>query len=288
MRRFIIGIGVAFLLVGSASPAAAETFRVRIVKGDGFRPADRTIKLGDSVRWTNGSGQKRQVVSDTGAFVSPILAPGTSWPFTFRAAGNYRYHDGLRPTSKGVVHVKGPPPSVSLGASLPVVKYGTQDTLSGVVSSQKAGETVTVLAQVYPQTSFAALGSVTTSTGGGWAFAVTPTILTSYQARFRNATSQPVTVAVQPKVTFKYGHGYMSTQVTAASSFAGRFVYLQRRSRFGQWIIIRKLKLGPRSGRIFRPPTRKGLTTLRILLTTNQAGRGYLSSHSGTQRVRHA
>ena len=286
MRRLFIGTvaGMAFLLL-AASPAAAETFRVRIVKGDGFRPASLTIKVGDSVRWTNGAAEKRQIVSNTGAFSSPILAPGSGWTFTFRAAGNYRYHDGLRPALKGVVHVQGPPPSVSMAASLPSVTYGTQVTLSGVVSSKKDGQTVTLLTQPYPQTAFGELAKVTTTTGGAWAFTVTPTIQTSYQARFKGSISQPVTIGVRPKVTFSYAHRYMSTRVTAATSFAGHFVWLQRRSRFGQWIAVRKLKLGLRSGRIFRPPNRKGVSVYRIYLTVNQAGPGLLASHSGTQRV---
>jgi plastocyanin len=286
MRRFVIAavVGVA-LLLSAASPAAAETFRVRIVKGDGFRPASVTIKVGDSVRWTNGSGQKRQIVSNSGAFASPILNPGTDWTFTFRASGNYRYHDGFRSALKGVVHVQGPPPSVSMAASLPVVIYGTQVTLSGVVSSKKEGQTVPLLAQPYPQTSFAELAKVTTTAGGAWAFTVTPTTQTTYQARFRGSSSQPVTIGVRPKVTLSYARGYMSTRVTAAAPLAGRFVWLQRRSRFGQWIAVRKLKLGPRSGRIFRPPNRRGVSIYRIYLTVNQAGPGYLSSHSGTQRV---
>jgi plastocyanin len=286
MRRFVIGAGIALVVGAGASPAAGETFRVRIVKGDGFRPASLTIKVGDSVRWTNGSGQKRQIVSNTGAFASPILAPGTPWTFTFRAAGNYRYHDGFRPALKGVVHVQGPPPSVSIAASLPVMTYGLQVTLSGVVSSQKGGQTVTVLAQPYPQTSFAELAKVTTTAGGAWTFTTLPTIQTTYQARFRGSSSQPVTVGVRPKVTFSYANGYLSTRVTAATSFAGRFVWLQRRSRFGQWIAVRKLKLGTRSGRTFRPPKRRGVSIYRIFLTVNQAGPGFQSSHSGTQRVR--
>ena len=276
---------VAALLAGSASPAAAQTFQVSILK-DGFRPATLTIKLGDSVRWTNASAGNRQVVSNSGAFASPILAPKKTWTFTFRAAGKYGYHDGLRPASKGVVHVQGPPPSVTLAASIPVVTYGTPLTLSGVVSSQKAGQTVTLLAQPYAQAAPVQLASVTTTAGGAWSFTVTPTIQTTYQAHFRTSNSQPVTVGVRPKVTFSYAHGYMSTRITAANSFAGRVVYLQRRSRFDQWIIVRKLKLGPRSGRVFTPPRRHGTSTYRIFLTVNQAGPGYQSSHSGTQRVR--
>jgi plastocyanin len=284
MRRLIIAGGIALLLLGSASPAAAATFRVRIVKGDGFRPASLTIKVGDSVRWTNNSGKNRQIVSNTGAFVSPILTPGKSYTFMFRAAGRYRYHDGIRPALKGVVNVQGPPPSVSLAASSPIVTYGTQITLSGVVSSGKEGQNVTLLAQPYPQTSFAEMATVVTGAGGVWAFTTTPTILTVYQARFRSSFSQRVTVGVRPRITFRYARGYMSTRVTAAPSFHRHFVYLQRHSRFGQWINVRKLKLGPRSGRLFRPPRR--ISSYRIFLTVNQAGPGYLSSHSGTQRVR--
>src|SRR2546423_1808796 len=106
MRRIVIGAAIALLLgVGTASPAGAETFRVRIVKGDGFRPATLTIKVGDSVRWTNLSEKKHQIVSNGGAFSSPVLDPGTGWTFTFKAAGHYHYHDGLRPELKGLVNV---------------------------------------------------------------------------------------------------------------------------------------------------------------------------------------
>jgi len=283
MRRFVVAGGIALLLLSGASPAGAATFRIGIVKG-GFRPATLTIKTGDSVTWTNNSTTNHQVVSNSGAFVSPVLTPGKAYTFVFRAAGRHRYHDGLRPALAGVVNVQGPPPSVSLSASFPMVTYGTQITLSGVVSSRKAGQSVTVLGQPYPQASFVEMATVVTGPSGAWGFTTTPTILTAYQARFRGFYSQRVTVGVRPKITFSYAHRYMSTRVTAGTSFTHRFVYLQRRSRFGQWIIIGKLKLGPRSGRVFRRPKRPG--TYRIFLTVNQAGPGYLSGNSGTQRVR--
>lgn len=283
MRRFVIA-GTVFLLLGGASPAGAATYRVSITNS-GFRPATVTVKTGDSVTWTNSSTNNHQVVSNSGAFASAVLAPRKSYTFTFRAAGRYRYHDGLHPALKGVVVVQGPPPSVSLAASSPAVSYGTPITLSGVVSSRKAGATVTLLGQPYPQAAFAEIARVVTGSGGAWAFTTTPTILTSYQARYRGFVSQPVRVGVSPKITFRYAHRYMSTRVTAGTSFYHRFVYLQRLSRFGQWVNIRQLKLGPHSGRVFTQPRRLG--TYRVFLTVNQAGPGYLSSHSGSQRVRH-
>jgi plastocyanin len=287
MRKFVVAAGVVLLILGAASPAtAAETFRVRIVKGDGFRPATLTVKVGDSVRWTNLTDKKHQIVQNGGAFTSPVLTPGTGWTFTFKAPGHYRYHDGLRPALKGVVNVQGAPPNVSISASSSVVTYGSEVTLSGTISTQKEGQNVVILGKPYPDTSFTELDTVTTIAGGDWTYTTMPSILTTYQARFKGTNSQSVTVSVRPKITFRYARGYLSTRVAAGTSFAGHFVYLQRHTRFGQWINVRTLKLGIHSSRVFRPPHRRGLSVYRIFLTSNQAGPGYVSSHSGTQRVR--
>ena len=56
--------------------------------------------------------------------------------------------------------VKGPPPSVSIGANAPVVTFGNGVMLSGVVSSQLPNESVQVYAQVYGQPSFALVATV--------------------------------------------------------------------------------------------------------------------------------
>ena len=76
--------------------------------------------------------------------------------------------------------------------------------------------------------------------------------------------------------------------IVADHSFAGRFVYLQRRSRFGQWVTVAKLKLGPLSGRIFSINRRHGtgFDVYRVYITVNQAGAGYLDGASGTQKIR--
>ena len=58
-------------------------------------------------------------------------------------------------------------------------------------------------------------------------------------------------------------------------------------SKFGQWVTVEKLKLGPNSGRIFTAPHRKGTSTYRIYMTTNQAGTGYLATSSNAVRVRY-
>jgi hypothetical protein len=91
---------------------------------------------------------------------------------------------------------------------------------------------------------------------------------------------------VRPKLTLTRNATRLFAKVGAAHSYAGRFIYLQRRSSFGQWVTVEKLNLGPLSGRVFKAPHKKGTFTYRVYITTNQAGTGYLDSWSNAVRVR--
>ena len=282
MRRLAGVIAITVLLAAPDALAATRTVRI---ERDGFRPQSLTINLGDTVVWRNVDTVNHQVVADSGAFASPILRPGQSYSFTFRAAGRYRYRDALEPAERGVVIVRGPPPSVSLALTAPVVTFGGAVHLRGQVSNGRAGQEVQVLAQPYGSPTYVLVTVVRTTTGGAFDYPHVPSVLTSYQVRWGSITSQPVAVQVRPRITLRLARrGWFLARVTAARSFAGRWVYLQRRSRFGQWVSIRKLTLGPRSGRLFPVPRRSG--TYRIFMTENQAGAGYLESASGTQPVR--
>ncbi len=289
MRRLLLALVTgSALAVAGAAPAA--TISVKITKS-GFNPNAVTINFGDTVAWHNSDSANHQLVADDGTFASPILRAGKDYSFTFKRAGTFRYHDALKPSLGGRVTVKGPPPSLTLGASNPIVTYGTPVTLTGAVNNQKAGETVTIYARPYPQTSPVQIASVLTGTGGGFSYTVTPELFTIYEAHWKNAVSGSVTLQVAPKMTLTAPHnGYFKTQVGAgAHSFAGRTVYLQRYNRsFGQWVTIRSLTLGPLGGRLFQISVRglpRGKNSFRTFLTVNQAGPGYLSAHSGSQPI---
>ena len=142
MRRLIpLVVGSVALVL--AAPASTATTTVQI-KRTGFVPVTVTINQDDSVTWTNADTIDHQVVADGGSFASPILRAGKTYTHTFRAGGTFKYHDGLHPALKGTVTVRGAPPQVSLATSAPIVKFGTQITLSGVVSNKKSGEAVTL------------------------------------------------------------------------------------------------------------------------------------------------
>ena len=284
--RTLVSALVAGAILAVASPADAATVTVRIVRA-GFSPAAVTINFGDTVVWRNADTVNHQVVADSGAFASPILRPGQTYSFTFRTAGTFRYRDALEPSERGRVVVRGPPPTLSLAASQAILVAGQTVTLTGVVSTRQAGETVTLYHAPYGQTSLIQLAVVLTGSGGAFTYVTTPSIFTSYEARWRSAMSAQVTVQVKPKVTFLPRGRRFYTQVSApGASFSRRFVYLQRRSPLGQWVSVRKLVLGPRSGRIFSIPRLRVAAVYRIFLTVNQAGPGYLDSQSGTQRLR--
>jgi len=289
MRRLIpLGVLVAGLVL--AAPAAATTTTVQI-KGTGFVPAAVTINQNDSVTWTNVDTIDHQVVANGGSFASPILKPGKSWTRAFGAGGTFHYHDSLHPTLKGVVTVKGAPDQVTLSTSAPVVKFGTTVTLTGTVSNKKAGETVTLVQLPYGQTTKQVVATLQTTSGGAFSFTVSPQLNTTYQAQWKTLESS-VVVQVQPliKLPFVSRTGYFHFYVTAGMSFAGKTVYLQRFTLARQWVNIRALTLGSKSGRLIslrfvRSLIPRGRWSIRVFMPATEMGGGFLDSWSGTQPV---
>jgi plastocyanin len=292
MRRLLLGVvGVsALVFAGPASTASTATANVQI-KSTGFVPASVSINHDDSVTWKNVDTKNHQVVSNTGAFASPILAPGKAFTFRFRNGGTYRYHDGLHPTLRGTVVVKGAPPSVTLAASSPIVKFGTQITLAGAVSNKKAGETITLVALPFGQTTKQVIATLQTTTGGAFSFNVTPQIFTTYQAQWKAAESS-VSVQVAPmiKLPAPSRTGWFHFFVTGSRSFAGQSVFVQRFTRLHQWVSIKRLVLGAKSGRLLslrqvRAIVPRGRWSIRIFMPADQVGPGYLQTQSGSQPV---
>jgi plastocyanin len=278
-RRLLLVAATAVLAVSAVPDAFAATKQVNINPG-GFSPGTVTISTLDAVRWTNKDTVNHQVVSDTGAFASPILRPNQSFSFTFRASGTYRYRDALEPAERGTVRVTGPPPSVSLAASTGINNFGSPIMLSGQVSNGRAGERVEIFSKPYPGTSYVKLAEVLTQANGAWTYPTTPEILTNYQAHWRGNVSAEISVAIRPRISFGRRTGWFVVTVNGDRSFANRVVILQRLSSLGQWVNVRKVTLGSQSSRRFKSLMPKGTSRLRIFMTVNQAGAGYLGGMS--------
>jgi plastocyanin len=289
MRR-VIWFAAAALALVLAAPGATATTTVQI-KRSGFVPASITINQNDSVTWTNTDTIDHQVVANGGSFASPILKAGKSWTHTFTHGGTFHYHDSLHPSLKGTVVVRGAPDQVTLATSAPVVKFGGTVTLTGTVSNKKAGETVTIVQLPYGQTTKQVVATLQTTTGGVFSYTVTPQLNTTYQAQWKTLESS-VVVQVQPliKLPFVSRTGYFHFYVTASTSFAGKTVYLQRFTLARQWMNVRALTLGSKSGRLIsvrfvRSLIPHGRWSIRVFMPATEMGGGYLDGWSGTQPV---
>ena len=280
MRKLILALAaVAALAVAGPAGAATKTINVFATT---FSPKTATVTEGDTVTWVNKDKVNHQILADKAQFVSAILRPNQSFSFTFRAAGTYTYSDELHPALKGTITVKGLPPTLTLAASAPIVTYGAEATLTGVVSSHLPGESVTIYYQPYPQPNLIQRATLLTTTGGAFSFIVQPQILTTYEATWKGAYATPTSIEVVPKLSLGRNNGWI-IHVAGGRSFAGRAVQLQRlNSATGQWVTLRKVLLNSKSSArvLYRLP--KGVNHLRVTMSVNQAGAGFLGAISTT------
>jgi hypothetical protein len=143
----------------------------------------------------------------------------------------------------GAAPVAAAPPSLTLKAAPLIVTYGATTSLSGVLSTQKTGEAIDIQSQECGQNAFKKTASATTTTGGAFSYTAKPTMNTNYQAKLKGATSPTVTVKVAPVLTLKkLALGKFSVSVTAAQSFAGKYVVFQRLRRT-KWVTLKKVTL---------------------------------------------
>jgi hypothetical protein len=167
--------------------------------------------------------------------------------------------------------------------TLPVqrVVYGRGVMLSGRVPTTRPGEFVTVFAQAFGEVSFRLIATVVTTDAGTWRYLAKPRIGTSYRASWNGGLSPTATVGVRPAVSFRRtARGPFAAHVFGARSFAGRVVQLQRLTSTGRWVTVKRVRLGRRSAVTFRASLPLGRSVLRVAMSVNQAGPGYLAGFS--------
>src|SRR2546430_17208892 len=79
------------------------------------------------------------------------------------------------------------PPTVPLKAAPTVVAYGGSTTLTGVLSTKKAGQAIDIQGQDCGQNAFKKVATATTTTGGAFSSAVQPTLNTNHPAKNKGA-----------------------------------------------------------------------------------------------------
>jgi len=85
--------------------ALAATSSVNI-QGSAFVPPRTPGRVGDPVSWTNRDAFSHTSTSDTGAWNSDVIRAGSSFSFTFRAAGTFAYHCAIHAFMHGTIEVQ--------------------------------------------------------------------------------------------------------------------------------------------------------------------------------------
>src|SRR5205085_1932236 len=117
LSRIGVPLGVAVALVAAAQGSAlAATTQVSIINF-AFSPTPISIKMEDTVNWTNTAGTTTHTTTSDGTdaccpsgaalWASGNLAPNAQFPFVFNVAGTYKYHCSIHTTMHGQVNVKG-------------------------------------------------------------------------------------------------------------------------------------------------------------------------------------
>ena len=232
-----------------------------------------TIAYGSRTPSRNaGSGQQSITISEALA----NLTPATTYHYRLVASNSAGTVTGSDATFATI-------PAVTLAQSGFRVIAGHYIRLSGTVAGAQPGVSVTVLAQTFGSGAYAQVGTVLTGGGGSWSFLAQPRVATTYAASVNGSTSTPVTIGVQPGMTLrKITKGRISTHVTGATSFVGKFVKLQRDAG-GRWVTVKQARLNANSVAIFSASVLpKGRSTIRVVMSVNQAGPGYLGGKSRT------
>ena len=188
------------------------------------------------------------------------------------------------------------PITVTLAASAAVVNYGKPVTLSGVLSTKRANQTIGVEATECGSTRAVKVATVKTVANGAYSTPVTPAAATTYQATFKNVKSTAVAVAVRPVLQLtRLARGSYTAKVTVGKSLKDKAVLFQRYARLRKrWVQVKRVLLtteapGPTKPTVIDSASFRAKVVLnarvRLLVSTVQAAPCFLSATSNVLRA---
>ena len=225
-----------------------------------------------------GTRVNHQVLATKGEFVSPILKPGKSFSFTFTAAGTYSYRDELHPKLTGSDHRQGAaadPHARRLRACHHRRRQGDAERRRLEPQGRRDGR------HLLPAVSAAEPDPARDDPdhhGGAFSFIVAPGMLTTYEASWKGALLDADDRAGACRGSSLGRNNGWVVHASASRPFAGRSVQIQRlNTSTGQWVTLRKVQLDSQStARVPAEAARRASSRLRVTMSVNQAGAGYL------------
>jgi hypothetical protein len=186
-----------------------------------------------------------------------------------------------------------PVSSVSLDVSRSIVVYGGAVTLSGSLSNNQAGQSVTIMEHRFPfgrTSQVRELATVKTAADGSFSITARPVIHTVYTATIGQVRSNSVAVNVRPRLRLTHAgsaHRFL-IRALAVRSLVGKYGALQRWNRRAQvWVSVRRIYFrsavaGISPTMVSRATFRAhfGRVMIRILMPLSQTVPGYISGSS--------
>ena len=301
MRKLFLLPLLALVLL--QAPGALAATKTVAITASGYTPATISVEVGDVIAFQNNDTRNRQPISADAPFSAPILRPGETWTTpAFTREGRFTATDALVTNQRVTITVTKAAPATtpSLSASRLQVIFGGAVVLRGKVPSERAGQKVTLRAETLTSAGTRQVNSVaeaTTTAGGSFQFTQVPSVFTTYTVIWQNTgaaptTSAGVSIAVAPRVGLSVVRKLsgrrvvFSTKATSAVSYAGKSVYVQRRTTAGRWVSIKRVVLtSAAAGTRVTVRLPQGLSRIRVLLPKAQAGTGYVAGLSRTVSV---
>jgi len=112
MRTSIVALAISTVFLvgacGSGAPTSASssaTSSAVTIKGFAFNPQTVTVKVGQTVTFTNQDNQPHTATADKAGFDAGSIAAGSSASQRFDTAGTFAYHCSFHPFMTGTITV---------------------------------------------------------------------------------------------------------------------------------------------------------------------------------------
>jgi len=116
----VLGLAFSPATIGATTRVAAARYSVQMANF-AFAPASITVKVGDTITWTNQDSAPHTVTTTSGprSLNSPYLPKGQSWSYTFTVPGTYQYYCTVHPDMRARVIVEAAAPATTAAARAP-------------------------------------------------------------------------------------------------------------------------------------------------------------------------
>jgi hypothetical protein len=188
------------------------------------------------------------------------------------------------------------PVTLTIASSAPVVAYGKSLTLTGLLSTKRANQPVSISALQCGTTSSKKVANAKTDINGAYKASVTPTVGTTYQAAQKKVLSNTVAVSVSPVLKLvRVKRGSYTASVTAGVDLKGKAVLFQRYSRLKKrWVQVKRLVLTSSAAGTPKPTIVSSVSfkarapkraRVRVALSKAQAAPCYVKATSNAVRA---